>query len=165
MNLFTVRDGDNVASDVRREFARRADGERDNMEVVHLLNGAFLDRRVLFGFLGAVDLQKREAYFWGDGNEEMHFTTYGWPCASARNTDVVPGSETNVVDDQASSGRSPIATGTSRRKRTTNCAPHVGVPCVRYRHDREVDRQTLSVQTLSIWIEFDSENHPCAASH
>jgi nucleoside-diphosphate-sugar epimerase len=76
LNLFTVAEGDNVASDVRREFARRADGERGDVEVVHVMNGAFLDRRVLFGFLGAVNLQKREAYLWGDGHEEMQFTTY-----------------------------------------------------------------------------------------
>ena len=44
--------------------------------MVHVLNGAFLDRRVLFGFLGAVNLQKREAYGWGDGHAEMQFTTY-----------------------------------------------------------------------------------------
>jgi NAD(P)-dependent dehydrogenase (short-subunit alcohol dehydrogenase family) len=76
LNLFTVPEGDNVASDVRREFARRAEGERGDVEVVHVMNGAFLDRRVLFGFLGAVNLQKREAYRWGDGHEEMQFTTY-----------------------------------------------------------------------------------------
>jgi len=76
MNLFTVPEGDNVSSDHRREFGRRADDERGDVEVVHVLNGAFLDRRVLFGFLGAVNLQKREAYGWGDGHAEMQFTTY-----------------------------------------------------------------------------------------
>ena len=76
MNLFTVPEGDNVSSDHRREFGRRADEERGDVEVVHVLNGAFLDRRVLFGFLGAVNLQKREAYGWGDGHAEMQFTTY-----------------------------------------------------------------------------------------
>jgi nucleoside-diphosphate-sugar epimerase len=76
MNLFAVPEGDNVSSDHRREFARRAEAERGDVEVVHVLNGAFLDRRVLFGFLGAVNLQKREAYRWGDGKEEMQFTTY-----------------------------------------------------------------------------------------
>ncbi len=30
----------------------------------------------------------------------VHHTTDGWRCASAHNTDVVPGSETNVVDDR-----------------------------------------------------------------
>jgi uncharacterized protein (TIGR02246 family) len=30
----------------------------------------------------------------------VHRTTEGWRCASAHNTDVVPGAETNVVDDQ-----------------------------------------------------------------
>lgn len=76
MNLFTVPEGENVSSDHRREFARRAQAERGEVEVVHVLNGAFLDRRVLFGFLGAANLKKREAYRWGDGNEEMQFTTY-----------------------------------------------------------------------------------------
>ena len=46
----------------RREFGQRADDERNDVQVVHVLNGAFLDRRVLFGFLAAVNLQKREAY-------------------------------------------------------------------------------------------------------
>ena len=76
MNLFTVPEGDNISSDDRREFGRRAEGERGDVEVVHVLNGAFLDRRVLFGFLGAVNLQKREAYVWGNGTAEMQFTTY-----------------------------------------------------------------------------------------
>jgi len=31
---------------------------------------------VLFGFLGAVDVLKREAYLRGDGNQEMQFTPY-----------------------------------------------------------------------------------------
>jgi uncharacterized protein (TIGR02246 family) len=30
----------------------------------------------------------------------IHRTTEGWRCASAHNTDVVPGSETNIVDEQ-----------------------------------------------------------------
>jgi hypothetical protein len=44
------------------------------VEVVHALNGAFLDRRVPCWFLGAVNLQNREAYSWGDGHAEMQFT-------------------------------------------------------------------------------------------
>ena len=62
MNLFGLDDGENIDSDFRREFARRADSERGDVELVHLLNGAFLDRGVLFGFLGAFDLDKGEAY-------------------------------------------------------------------------------------------------------
>ena len=30
----------------------------------------------------------------------VHRTTQGWRCASAHNTDVAPGAETNVVNDQ-----------------------------------------------------------------
>ena len=76
MNLFGLDDGENIHSDFRREFARRADAERGDVELVHLLNGAFLDRGVLFGFLGAFDLDKGEAYLWGDGDAKMEFTTF-----------------------------------------------------------------------------------------
>ena len=38
--------------------------------------GCFLDRSVLFGFLGAFNLERGEAYLWGDGNNKMEFTTY-----------------------------------------------------------------------------------------
>jgi hypothetical protein len=76
LNLFNLADGENINSDWRRAFARQADEERRGMEVVHVLNGAFLDRRVVFGFLGAIDLDKREAYFGGEGSARMQFTTY-----------------------------------------------------------------------------------------
>ncbi|HEX4991567.1 MAG TPA: NmrA family NAD(P)-binding protein [Candidatus Binatia bacterium] len=76
LNLFGLAEGENVNSDWRREFARRAEKERGAVEVVHVLNGAYLDRGVLFGFLGAFDLEKGEAYLWGDGNERMEVTTY-----------------------------------------------------------------------------------------
>lgn len=76
LNLFGLAEGENVNSDWRRDFARRADEDSGPVEVVHVLNGCFLDRDVLFGFLGAFDLEKGEAYLWGDGNERMDFTTY-----------------------------------------------------------------------------------------
>lgn len=76
MNLFALADGDNIHSDFRREFARRAEPERGDVELVHLLNGGFLDKSVLYGFLGAFDLDKDEAYLWGDGENEMDLTTY-----------------------------------------------------------------------------------------
>jgi NAD(P)-dependent dehydrogenase (short-subunit alcohol dehydrogenase family) len=41
------------------------------VQVVHVLIGAFLDRGVVFGFLGAFDLRKGEAYLWGDGDAKM----------------------------------------------------------------------------------------------
>ncbi|MGH8522382.1 MAG: NmrA family NAD(P)-binding protein [Gammaproteobacteria bacterium] len=75
-NFFGLAEGENPNSDWRREFARRAEQERGAVEVVHVLNGCFLDAGVLFGFLGAFDLEKGEAYLWGDGNEKMEFTTY-----------------------------------------------------------------------------------------
>lgn len=76
LNFFGLAEGENVNSDWRREFARRADEERGAVEVVHVLSGCFLDMGVLFRFLGAFDLDKDEAYLWGDGKHKMDFTTY-----------------------------------------------------------------------------------------
>ncbi|WP_129662401.1 NmrA family NAD(P)-binding protein [Rothia uropygialis] len=76
MNFFGLDDGENIHSDFRREFARQADENKGDVEMVHVLNGGFLDRGVLFGFLGAVDLDKSEAYLWGEGNHAMEFTTF-----------------------------------------------------------------------------------------
>lgn len=75
-NLFGLAPGENVNSDLRHAFAQQAAKERGAVEVVHVLNGCFLDTGVLYGFLGAFDLKKGEAYLWGDGNEKMEFTTY-----------------------------------------------------------------------------------------
>jgi hypothetical protein len=75
-DFFGLAEGENPNSDWRREFARRAEQERGPVEVVHVTNGCFLDRGVLFGFLGAFNLDKGEAYLWGDGNQKMQFTTY-----------------------------------------------------------------------------------------
>lgn len=75
-NFFGLGESENFNSDWRRDFARRAEGERGTVEVVHVLNGCFLDMGVLFGFLGAFDHKKSEAYLWGDGNNKMEFTTY-----------------------------------------------------------------------------------------
>ncbi|MGB3634722.1 MAG: NmrA family NAD(P)-binding protein [Rubrobacteraceae bacterium] len=76
MDLFGLDEGENVNSDWRRDFARRAEEERGPVEVVHVLNGCFLDKDVLYGFLGAFDLEKDEAYLWGEGEDKMDFTTY-----------------------------------------------------------------------------------------
>ena len=75
-NIFGIADGENVSSDLRRAFARHAADIRGGAEVVHVFNGCFLDRRVLFGFLGAFDLSSRKAFLWGDGDALMDFTTY-----------------------------------------------------------------------------------------
>jgi len=76
MNLFGLAEGENINSDWRRAFAREAAAECGAMEVVHVLQGCFLDAGVLFGFLNAIDLDKNEAYLWGEGNADMQFTTY-----------------------------------------------------------------------------------------
>lgn len=75
-NLFGLDEGDNIHSDWRRAFARQADLEKGGVEIVHMMNGCFLDIGVLYGFLGAFDLQRGEAYLWGDGRAPMPFTTY-----------------------------------------------------------------------------------------
>lgn len=75
-NIFGLADGENVASDLRRSFASHAAESRGTVEVVHILNGCFIDRRVLFGFLGAFDTAAGKAFLWGDGEALMDFTTY-----------------------------------------------------------------------------------------
>ncbi len=74
-NFFHLDDGENINADWRRAFAKIADAERGDTEVVHVLNGCFLDRRVLFGFLGAFDLSRQTAFLWGNGDQPMDFTT------------------------------------------------------------------------------------------
>lgn len=75
-NIFGLADGENINTDDRREFARMAESIRGEVEVVHVLIGAFLDHRILFGFLGAFNLESGEAFVWGDGQTAMDFTTY-----------------------------------------------------------------------------------------
>jgi nucleoside-diphosphate-sugar epimerase len=75
-NMFGVSDGENINTDMRRSFARQAEKARGSVEVVHIQNGCFLDRGVLFGFLGAIDLASGKAFLWGDGKAKMDFTTY-----------------------------------------------------------------------------------------
>ena len=76
LDLFKVPTGHIPTSDMRRQFALVADAERGNVEVVHVLNGGFLDRGVLFGFINVINLEKRTAYVWGDGKQKMDWTTY-----------------------------------------------------------------------------------------
>ncbi|PZD73246.1 hypothetical protein C1752_02191 [Acaryochloris thomasi RCC1774] len=93
-DLFKLEEGENINSDWRCEFAHRAETERGAVAINHILNGCFLDRGVLFGFLGAFDLEKNEAYLWGDGNTKMDFTTYAdtaaYTAAVALSDEVLP---------------------------------------------------------------------------
>lgn len=75
-DLFGLAEGENINSDWRRQFATSAARERGSVEVVHVLNGVFLDVGVLFGFLGVLNLEKGTAALWGDGNTPMDVTTY-----------------------------------------------------------------------------------------
>lgn len=76
VDLFQLDEWDNVSSDWRRHFAEIADAERGEVEVVHVLNGCFMDRPILFGFLGAFDLEQGNVYLWGDGDQPVDLTTY-----------------------------------------------------------------------------------------
>jgi NmrA-like family len=76
LDLFKVKPGRIPTSEMRRQFALVADAERGNVEVVHVLNGGFLDLGVLFGFINVINLEKRTAYVWGDGKQQMDWTTY-----------------------------------------------------------------------------------------
>lgn len=76
LDLFKVPPGHVPTSDMRRHFASVADAERGAVEVVYVLNGGFLDRGVLFGFIRVIDVDQQTAYVWGDGNQPMDWTTY-----------------------------------------------------------------------------------------
>ncbi len=76
LDVFKVKPGHIPTSDMRRKFAEVADAERGKVEVVHVLNGGFLDRGVLFGFIRVIDVEKQTAYVWGDGKQPMDWTTY-----------------------------------------------------------------------------------------
>lgn len=75
-DLFSLSPGANLNSDWRRTFAHRAEALGVDTQVVHVLNGCFLDMQVSFGFLGAFDLSRGTMALWGEGNEPMDFTTY-----------------------------------------------------------------------------------------
>ncbi len=76
LDLFKVTPGHIPTSDWRRQFASVADAERGKMEVVHVLNGGFLDRGVMFGFIRVIDVEAQTAFVWGDGKQPMDWTTY-----------------------------------------------------------------------------------------
>lgn len=76
LNMFGVASGQILTSDLRLAFAEIADAERGEVEVSHVMIGGFLDRDVMFGFMRIVDLENRTAYYWGDGDRAMDFTTY-----------------------------------------------------------------------------------------
>jgi hypothetical protein len=76
LDLFKVKPGQIDTSDWRRQFATLADAERGDVEVVHVLNGGFLEREVLFGFMRVIDVETQTAYVWGDGKQPMDWTTY-----------------------------------------------------------------------------------------
>lgn len=102
-NIFNVPDGANINTDWRRAFAEKARAVRGPVELVHIFNGCFIDINVLFGFLGAIDLGKKEAYVWGDGNEVMDFTTYADTAAFTAEAAMAPGplpTSFNVAGDQ-----------------------------------------------------------------
>jgi NmrA-like family len=76
LDLFKATPGHIASSDWRRQFASVADAERGKMEVVHVLNGGFLDRGVMFGFIRVIDIEAQTAFVWGDGKLPMDWTTY-----------------------------------------------------------------------------------------
>ena len=76
LDLFKVKAGQILTSDWRRQFADLADAQRGDVEVVHILNGGFLDRGVLFGFINVINPAEGKAYVWGDGKKTSYWTTY-----------------------------------------------------------------------------------------
>jgi nucleoside-diphosphate-sugar epimerase len=76
LDLFKLPAGQIPSSDWRRRFADLAEDVRGDVEVVHVLNGSFLDRGTLFDWLGLADTEKRTAYLWGDGTAVVDYTTW-----------------------------------------------------------------------------------------
>lgn len=75
-DLFGLPAGVNVNSDWRRALADRAEAEAsERFEVVHLMQGIFTDRIVL-GFLGMLDGERRVLRYWGDGTTPIDWTTW-----------------------------------------------------------------------------------------
>lgn len=68
--------GENANTDILHAFERAAEEVRGDVELVQIQIGAFADRTILFGFLGAFDLSAGHAFLWGDGSARMDFTTY-----------------------------------------------------------------------------------------
>jgi nucleoside-diphosphate-sugar epimerase len=76
LDMFKVKVGQIISSDWRRQFATIAEDECGDVEVVHVLNGGFLDRQVVFGFINIINVDEHKAYFWGEGKQPMDYTTY-----------------------------------------------------------------------------------------
>lgn len=76
LDLFKVPSGRIITSDWRRQFADLADAERGDVEVVHILNGGFLDHSTLFGFINVINPAEGKAHVWGDGKTIEYWTTY-----------------------------------------------------------------------------------------
>ncbi|MEM5717744.1 NmrA family NAD(P)-binding protein [Proteus mirabilis] len=76
LDLFKVKPGQIITSDWRRQFADLAETSRGDVEVVHILNGGFLDHTTLFGFINVINPSEGKAYVWGDGKETTYWTTY-----------------------------------------------------------------------------------------
>jgi nucleoside-diphosphate-sugar epimerase len=75
-DFFTLPAGINVNSDWRRTFAERAAAAvTPTFEVVHVLQGIFLDAGVL-GFLGMLDGERGVVRYWGDGTTPIDWTTW-----------------------------------------------------------------------------------------
>lgn len=75
-DFFSLPAGVNVNSDWRRTFAERAAAEvTAEFEVVHVLQGIFLDAGVL-GFLGMLDGERGVIRYWGDGTTPIDWTTW-----------------------------------------------------------------------------------------
>jgi len=75
-NVFTLPEGINVNSDWRRASAfqaRKLAG--DGFEVVHVMQGIFLDPAVM-AFCGIYDKEKGAVRYWGDGKTPIDWTTW-----------------------------------------------------------------------------------------
>lgn len=76
LDLFTLPDGAIASTQVQKEFALYAEHERGEVEVTHVMIGAYLSASILFDYIRLIDPQTRTAPVWGNGQIATEFTTY-----------------------------------------------------------------------------------------
>ncbi len=76
LDLFTLPDGMIASTQIQKEFALLAEEERGEVEVTHVLIGAYLSASILFDYIKMITPETGAAHVWGDGHMVTDFTTY-----------------------------------------------------------------------------------------
>lgn len=76
LDLFALPDGAIASTQIQKEFALLAEKERGEVEVTHVLIGAYLSASILFDYIKMITPETGTAHVWGDGHMATDFTTY-----------------------------------------------------------------------------------------